>query len=167
MDPQQARESLNEVRAREHQAIDEIRRKSSPWWYITGVAAVFLAISVGNDLDELAGTGWAIDVFFDYLIPLVGIVLLWRLGVALHRSVGMRPHRSHYHGRVGAFTLALWGAFLVIYLGLGTVLRLYDVPLDSTIAGAAAILVLVVGSLVLSRTALARPRPASMQQWTE
>lgn len=167
MDAQQARESLNEVKAREHQAIDEARRKGSPWWYIAGVAAVFMAISVGNDLDELVGTGWAVDVFFDYLLPLVGLVFLWRLGVALHRSIGIRLHRSCYHGRAGAFVLGLMAAFLVIYVGLSSVLRLYGVPWNSTIAGAAAALVFVVGSLFMRRTALAQSQPASTQQRAE
>lgn len=157
MDERQAQEALNEVRTRERQ-VDEVARRGSPWWYVTGLAAVFLAISVSSDLDERLGTGWPGQVA-DYAIPLVGLAIIWWLFAALNRSMRIRIRR--YSGKTKAYQVCVLAAFLFVYIGLGTVLRLYEVTWDSTISGAVATLVFVGGFLAIRRAAPGGPAAGS------
>lgn len=155
MDPRQAQASLDEVRTREQQIADVVARDGSPWWYVGGIAAAFLAVAVSSDLDDLWG-GW-IGPVLDYAVPAVGIGGIGGLAMALHRSMGVRPRRCS--GRVLRGMVWLAVAFLVVYIGLGTALRLAEVSWDSTISGVAATLVFLGGSLALRRTALAESAP--------
>lgn len=150
MDPRQAQASLDEVRTREEQVAEVVARDGAPWWYLGGIAAAFLAVAVSSDLDDLWGAGWMGPVF-DYVVPVVGIAGIGGLAVALHRSMGVRPRR--YSGPFLRGTVWLAIAFLTVYIGCGTVLRLADVGWDSTISGVAATLVFLGGSLALRRTA--------------
>ena len=156
MDPRQAQASLDEVRTREQQIADVVARDGSPWWYVGGIAAAFLAVAVSSDLDDLWGAGW-IGPVLDYAVPAVGIAGIGGLAIALHRSMGIRPRR--YSGRVLRGMVWLAVAFLVVYTGLGTALRLAEVSWDSTISGVAATLMFLGGSLALRRTALAESAP--------
>ncbi|HYH29265.1 MAG TPA: hypothetical protein VD903_02675 [Pseudonocardia sp.] len=150
MDPRQAQASLDEVRTREQQIADVVARDGTPWWYLGGIAAAFLAVTVSSDLDDLWGAGW-IGLVLDYAVPVAGIAGIGGLAMALHRSLGVRPRR--YSGRVLRGMVWLGAAFLVVYIGLGTALRLAEVSWDSTISGVAAVLVFLGGSLALRRNA--------------
>jgi hypothetical protein len=150
VDPQQAQASLDEVRTREQQIADVVARDGTPWWYSGGIAAAFMAVAVSSDLDEFWGTGWVGPVL-DYGVPVVGIAGIGALAIALHRSMGVRPRRYSTQASLG---IALLGtAFLVVYIGLGTALRMADVSWDSTISGIVAVLVFLGGSLALRRAA--------------
>lgn len=153
MDPRQAQDSLDEVRTREQQIADVVARDGSPWWYLGGIAAAFLAIAVSSDMDDLWGAGW-IGPVLDYAVPALGIAGIGGLALALHRSMGVRPRR--YSGPFLRGTVWLAAAFLVVYIGLGTALRLADVSWDSTISGVVATLIFLGGSLALRRTAAPR-----------
>jgi hypothetical protein len=155
VDPRQAQASLDEVRTREQQIADVVARNGSPWWYVGGIAAAFMVVAVSSDLDDLWGVGW-VGFVLDYVVPAAGIVGIGVLAMALHRSMGVRPRR--YSGRVLRGMVWLAAAFLVVYIGLGTALRLADVSWASTISGAAATVVFLGGSLALRRTAPPRPR---------
>lgn len=156
MDPRQAQASLDEVRMREQQIADVVARDGSPWWYVAGIAAAFLAVAVSSDLDDLWGASW-IGPVLDYAVPAAGIAGIGGLATALHRSMGVRPRR--WSGPFLRGTVWLGVAFLVVYIGLGTALRLAEVSWDSTISGVAATLVFLGGSLALRRTAVARSAP--------
>jgi hypothetical protein len=153
MDPRQAQASLDEVRTREQQVADAVARDGSPWWYLGGIAAAFMAVAVSSDLDDLWGATWLGPVF-DYVVPLAGIVGIGVLAGTLHRSMGVRPRRYSTPFLRGAVALAV--AFLVVYIGLGTLLRLADVSWAGTISGMAATLVFLGGSAALRRTAAPR-----------
>jgi hypothetical protein len=160
VDPQEAQASLDEVRTRERQVADVVARDGAPWWYVGGIATAFLAVAVSSDLDDIWGADW-IGLVFDYAVPAVGIAGIVGLAMALHRSMGVRPRG--YSGRVLRAMVWLAIAFLVVYIGLGTALRLAEVSWDSTISGVAATMVFLGGSLALRRTAVAesasqRPR---------
>jgi peptidoglycan/LPS O-acetylase OafA/YrhL len=101
-----------------------------------------------GDLDDHWGTGW-VGLVLDYGVPVVGIVVIAGLAMALHRSMGVRPR--HWPRPFLRGTVWLGVAFLVIFIGLGTVLRLADVGWDSTISALAAALVFLGGSLALRR----------------
>jgi hypothetical protein len=156
MDPRQAQVSLDEVRTREQQVADVVARDGSPWWYLGGIAAAFLAVAVSSDVDDLWGGSW-IGPVLDYAVPAVGIAGIGGLAMALHRSMGVRPRRCSTPFLRGTMWLAV--AFLVVYIGLGTALRLADVSWDSTISGVAATLIFLGGSLALRRTAVAESAP--------
>jgi len=153
VDPRQAQDSLDEVRTREKQVADVVAEGGAPWWYMGGIAVAFLVAAVTRDLDDLWGASWMGPVL-DYVVPVVVTVGICGLAVALHRSLGMRPR--HYSRPFRRGTLWLAVAFLVVYIGLGTVLRLADVGWSSTISGFVASMVFLGGGLVLRRTA--RPR---------
>jgi hypothetical protein len=160
MDPRQAQDSLDEVRTREQQIADVVARDGSPWWYLGGIAAAFLAIAVSSDLDDLWGAGWVGPVL-DYGVPALGIAGICGLALALHRSMGVRPRRYSRTFLRGTAWLAV--AFLVVYIGLGTALRFADVMWASTISGVVATLVFIGGNVALRRSAVAesasrRPR---------
>jgi hypothetical protein len=147
------------VRTREQQIADVVARNGSPWWYVGGIAAAFMAVAVSGDLDDLWGAGW-VGFVLDYVVPAAGIAGIGVLAMALHRSMGVRPRR--YSGRALRGMVWLAVAFLVVYIGLGTALRLADVSWASTISGVVATLVFLGGSLALRRTAFAEsasPRP--------
>jgi hypothetical protein len=156
VDRREAQASLDEVRTREQQVADVVAREGAPWWYVGGIAVVFLAIAVSSDLDDTWGTGW-MGLVLDYAVPAVGIAGIGGLAMALHRSMGVRPRRYSRRFRRGVLWLAL--AFLVVHIGLGTVLRAADVSWDSTISGVVATLVFLGGSLALRRAAVAGPAP--------
>jgi hypothetical protein len=153
VDPRQAQDSLDEVRTREKQVADVVARDGAPWWYMGGIALAFLVAAVSNDLDDRWGASWMAPVF-DYVVPVVVTLGICGLALALHRSMGVRPRRYSRPFRRG--TLWLAAAFLVVYIGLGMVLRLADVGWSSTISGVAAALVFLGGGLVLRRTAGSR-----------
>jgi preprotein translocase subunit SecG len=156
MDPRHAQASLDEVRTRERQIADVVARDGSPWWYVGGIAAAFMAVAVSSDLDDRWGTGW-IGAIFDYGVPAVGIAGIGGLAMAMHRSMRVRPR--HYSAGVRRATMWLAVAFLVVFIGLGTALRAAEVSWASTISGAAATLVFIGGSLLLRRAALAEAAP--------
>ena len=148
VDAQQAQDSLDEVRTREQQVADVVARNGSPWWYLGGIAAAFLAVAVGSDLDDLWGSTWVGGVL-DYGVPAAGIAAIAGLAMALHRSMGVRPRR--YSGPFVRGTVWLAVVFLGVYIGLGTALRLAEVSWDGTISGVVAALVFLGGSLALRR----------------
>lgn len=156
MDPRQAQASLDEVATRERQVAEVVAREGAPWWYLGGIAAVFMAIAVSSDLDDIWGSGWT-GFVLDYVVPAVGIAGIGGLAMALHRSMGVRPRRYSRRFRRGVLWLAV--AFLVVYIGLGTALRAADVRWDSTISGVAASLVFLGGSLALRRTSVTEAAP--------
>jgi hypothetical protein len=152
VDPRQAQASLDEVRTREQQVADVVARNGTPWWYLGGIAAAFMAVAVSSDLDDIWGAGWAGPVL-DYGVPVAGLAVIGVLAVALHRAMGIRPRR--YPSRATRGMVWLMVAFLVVYIGLGTALRAADVSWDSTISGVAAVLVFLGGSAALRRTGAA------------
>jgi hypothetical protein len=152
MDPRQAQASLDEVRNREQQVAGVVARKGTPWWYLGSIAAAFLLVAVSSDLDDLWGAG-PLGLVLDYGVPAVGIAAILGLAMALHRWMGVRP-RS-WSGRFVRGMAWLAAAFLVVYIGLGTALRLADVSWDSTISGVAATLVFLGGIVALRRAAVA------------
>jgi hypothetical protein len=156
VDPRQAQDSLDEVRTREQQIAEVVARDGSPWWYLGGIAAAFLAIAVSSDLDDLWGAGW-IGPVLDYAVPALGIAGIGGLALALHRSMGVRPRRYPRQFLRGTVWVAV--AFLVVYIGLGTVLRSADVMWDSTISGVVATLIFLGGSVALRRSAVAKSAP--------
>jgi len=148
MDPRQAQASLDEVRTREQQVAAAADRNSAPVWYVVGIAAAFLAAAVSTDLDDLWGDGWAGPVL-DYGVPAVAVAVIVVLGMFLNRSIGVRPRRWSGPLYRGMVWLAV--AFVVVYIAVGTVLRLAGVSWDATISGVVAALVFVGGSIVLRR----------------
>ncbi|MHA6621249.1 hypothetical protein [Pseudonocardia sp. DLS-67] len=148
MDARQAQDSLDEVRAREQQVADVVARDGAPWWYVGGIAAAFLVVAASSDLDDLWGTGWAGPIL-DYGVPVAGVAVIAVLAMLLHRSIGVRPRRNSGPLHRGMVWLAV--AFVAVYIGLGTVLRLAGVSWDSTISGAVAAVVFVGGCLALRR----------------
>jgi hypothetical protein len=156
VDPRHAQASLDEVRTREQQIAEVVARDGSPWWYVGGIAAAFMAVAVSSDLDDLWGTGW-IGTIFDYGVPAVGLAGIGALAMALHRSMRVRPR--HHSAEVRRGTIWLATAFLVVFIGLGTALRAAGVSWDSTISGVAATLVFIGGSLILRRAAPAESTP--------
>ena len=156
MDPRQAQDSLDEVRTREKQIAEVVARDGSPWWYLGGIAAAFLAIAVSSDLDDLWGAGW-IGPVLDYAVPALGIAGIGGLALALHRSMGVRPRRYSRQFLRGTVWVAV--AFIVAYIGVGTALRFADVMWDSTISGVVATLIFLGGSVALRRSAAAESAP--------
>lgn len=150
VDARQAQDSLDEVRTRERQVADVVARDGAPGWYVGGIAAAFLAVAASSDLDDLWGTGWAGPVL-DYGVPAAGVAVIAVLAMVLHRRIGLRPRRNSGPVQRGMVWLAV--AFVAVYIGLGTVLRIAGVSWDSTISGAVAALVFVGGCLALRRTA--------------
>lgn len=146
MDRQLAQASLNEIEDRQRQVATTTDQQGSPWWYVTGFGAFFLLITVGVDLGDLWGPGWP-GMLADYAFPLVGIAAVWALDAALHRSMGVKARRPTRRAATRQLVLVL--LFLVVYIALGTALRLHDVEWDSTLSGVAATLVFVGCSLAL------------------
>lgn len=156
MDAREAKASLDEVRAREQQMAREAARQESPWWYVGGIAAVFLTIAVSSDLDDRWTAGWS-DALFGVVVPVAGFLVIAGLALALRRSLAIRPRRYSRRAKRGGLWLA--AAFLIVYIGLGTGLRLADVSWDSSISGAVATLVFLAGSALVRRAVLAETAP--------
>lgn len=152
MDSRRAQAALDEVQTRRRQVTETALRESSPWWCVGGLSAVFLVIAVSDDLDGRF-TGWVHDVV-NYGVPVVGLLIICGLMLALYRSTRVRVRR--YPRRVLGVTLGLAVALLGVYIGLGTLLRAYDVAWDHTISGAAAVLVYLAGYAVYARSVAAR-----------
>jgi hypothetical protein len=156
VDAREAQASLDEVRAREHQVTRSAARQESPWWYVGGIAAVFLAVAVSTDLDDHWTGGWS-EVVFSIVVPVAGLLVIAGLALALRRSLAVRSRRYSKGAKRGMLWLAV--AFITVYIGLGTALRLADVGWDGSIAGVVATLVFLGGSALVRRSVLAESAP--------
>lgn len=147
MDSEQARDSLDEVDARERQVLEREGAAGLPWWYIAGMAVVLFAGGASGDLDS----GWQ-----STYVPLIGgVLVISALAFAVRRSAGVRPHPSRHRRARTRVLVGTVVAVLVTNIAVGTVLRLYDVELDATIAAAPATVLFVAGTYWLRKVLLA------------
>jgi hypothetical protein len=145
MEVDEASKALDEMRRRTEQTLRRGSPRHVPTWYRIGTAAGLLLIWSSGDVDV-----WAVS--FGMLAAGAGAILV--LTRALERVTGVRL-------RAGALRLApialLAGAMVVTAIVVGSVMRLYDIPFDSTIGGLAASLVWMAG-LGWTQSAAAKPR---------
>jgi hypothetical protein len=124
MDHEDARAAMADIQARQAQAMQEAARWRWPWWYVTGTAALMLAVSAALDFDH--------DAALFTVVYCCGVALLQ---VPLRRSVRMRLHRSRYTLRagwpLGALLVAVAGVYVLARLALGAA----GAPVPSTVAG--------------------------------
>ncbi|MDI6103855.1 hypothetical protein QLQ12_35095 [Actinoplanes sp. NEAU-A12] len=131
MDATEAAQALTEINKRQQQTLRQGSPHRVPAWFNFGSAAGLVLISASHDVAGWMGTAMA----------LTAVVVMISLAFALERLTGVRLRL-----RAQRWTpMVLFGtAVLTTLIGVGTLLRLYDVPADGTIAGLAAALVWVV-----------------------
>lgn len=132
VDSQEASQALAEMRRRKEQTLRQGSPRRVPAWYTYGTAASFVPVWGGTDLE-----GWPRVVLI-----VIGVAMTVGLTVLHERITGVRL-------RMGSLRLTpivvLAAVMLVTAIVVGSVLRLYDVPGNGTIAGLAAALVWVMG----------------------
>ena len=116
----------------------------SPAWFTYGSAAGLALASASNDATGWTATGMALTA--------AGVMIT--LAAALERSTGVRLRmRAQRWTPVALFAVAVVTAII----GVGTLMRLYDVPADGTIAGLAGALVWI-AVMGPAQAAASRPR---------
>lgn len=130
MDATEAAQALTEINERQQQTLRRGSPRRVPAWFTFGSAAALALMSASHDV-----TGWSGNA-----MTLTAVVAMISLAFALERFTGVRLRL-----RAQRWTpMVLFGmAVLTTLIGVGTLLRLYDVPADGTIAGLAAALVWV------------------------
>ncbi len=128
MDATEAAQALTEINQRQQQTLRHGAPGRVPAWFTYGSAAGVVLASASNDV-----AGWTSTA-----MALTAAVALLSLAAALERSTGVRLRlRAMRWTPVALF----FAAVLTTLIGVGTLLRLYDVPADGTIAGLATALV--------------------------
>jgi hypothetical protein len=145
MEVDEASKALDEMRRRSEQTLRAGSPRRVPAWYRVGTAVSLLLVWASADADL-----WVVSTG----MTAAGLGLLFFLTWRLERVTGVRL-------RAGALRLTpiavLAGAMVVTAIVVGSVMRLYDVPLDSTIGGLAASAVWMAG-LGRTQSAAAKPR---------
>ncbi|MGI5163913.1 hypothetical protein ACQEU3_06110 [Spirillospora sp. CA-253888] len=131
MDIRQAQRALDEIRAREEQALDAAHPRL-PWWVVAGRAGFFLLLGVGLDVSD-RGHG----VLYAALFGAAGLLyaLVHR---RLERRAGVRVRPSFRTGRQIALGLAEAGAIMTVFILASVVSYLVDLPVHGVVAGIAA-----------------------------
>ncbi|AEV86948.1 hypothetical protein ACWT_5929 [Actinoplanes sp. SE50] len=128
MDATEAAKALAEIDQRGRQTLRQGSPRRVPAWFAYGSAAALALACAGNDM-----TGWVRTAML-----LTGAATLIILAAAMDRVTGVRL-------RMRAVRRAPWALFaaavLATVIGVGTVLRLLDVPADGTLSGLAGALV--------------------------
>jgi hypothetical protein len=126
----EAAQALTEINERQQQTLRQGSPRRVPAWFNLGSAATLVLMSASHDVSGWTGTA----------MTLTALVVLISLGFALERFTGVRLRL-----RAQRWTpMVLFGmAVFTTLIGVGTLLRLYDVPADGTIAGLAAAMVWV------------------------
>ncbi len=128
MDATEASKALAEIHQRHQQTLRQGSPRRIPAWFTYGSAAGLALASASHDF-----TGWAATS-----MALIGAAALISLTVALERSTGVRLRmRALRWAPLALFAVAV----LTAIIGVGSLLRLFDVPADDTIAGLAGALV--------------------------
>ncbi|HWS36546.1 MAG TPA: hypothetical protein VN408_27900 [Actinoplanes sp.] len=145
MDVDEASKALAEMQRRSEQTLRQGSPSRFPGWYTWGSAAGLALIFASGDF-----SGWA-------AIGLItaGVALTGGLSVLLERITGVRLRMRAL--RVWPIALVI-AAILVTAIVVGSVMRLYDVPWDSSIGGLAGGLV---GALGMGRAQTAAARPGN------
>jgi hypothetical protein len=145
MEVDEASKALDEIRRRSEQTLRTGSPRRVPVWYRVGTAASLLLVWASADADV-----WAVSTG----MMAAGLALLFLLTWRLERVTGVRL-------RAGALRLlpiaVLTAAMVVTAIVVGSVMRLYDVPFDSTIGGLAASVVWMTG-FGWAQSAAAKPR---------
>ena len=130
MDATEAARALTEITERRQQTLRQGSPRRVPAWFNFGSAGALVLTSASHDVAGWVGT----------TMTLTALVVIIALAFALERVTGVRLRL-----RAQRWTpMVLFGmAVLTTLIGVGTLLRLYDVPADGTIAGLAAALVWV------------------------
>lgn len=148
MEVDEASKALDEIRRRSEQTLHRGSPSRVPVWYRVGTAASLVLVWASADVDLwVASTG----------MMAAGLGLLFLLSRRLERVTGVRLRARAL--RLMPFAV-LAGAMVVTAIVVGSVMRLYDVPLDSTIGGFAASAVWTAG-LGWTQSAAAKPRDPS------
>ncbi|MEU8663356.1 hypothetical protein [Actinoplanes philippinensis] len=130
MDATEAAQALTEIHERQQQTLRRGSPRRVPAWFNLGSAAVLVLLSASHDAD-----GWK-----SLVMTLAALVAALGLGFALERFTGVRLRLRAQRW----MPMVLFGvAVLSTLIGVGTLLRLSDVPADGTLAGIAAAVVWV------------------------
>ncbi|HST80890.1 MAG TPA: hypothetical protein VLL08_04000 [Kineosporiaceae bacterium] len=128
MDATEAASALAEIQQRHQQTLRQGSPRRLPAWFTYGSAGGLALASASND-----ATGWTATGMI-----LTAAVAMIALAAAVERSTGVRLRmRAQRWTPVALFAVAVITAMIVV----GTLMRLYDVPADGTIAGLAGALV--------------------------
>ncbi|WP_249998066.1 hypothetical protein [Actinoplanes sp. M2I2] len=146
MDVDEASRSLAEIDKRQQETLERGGPRRLPAWFTYGGAAALTLGWAGTDLTRPAST----------ILTAVSAVALIALAWALERSTGVRLRRRSLRYRP---LLAFVAAVVVTGIGVGTVLRLFDVPVAGTIGGLAAGAVWI-GAMGIAQTAATTRRPS-------
>ncbi|GIE34742.1 hypothetical protein Ait01nite_077870 [Actinoplanes italicus] len=132
MEVDEASKALDEMRRRTEQTLRRGSPRRVPIWYRLGSAASLTLVWASADTHGWAASGMVV----------AGVAATLLLTRRLELATGVRL-------RMGALRFLpialLIGAMLVAAIFVGSVMRLYDVPLDGTIGGLAAALVWIIG----------------------
>lgn len=143
MDATEASNALTEMQQRTQQTL----RQGSPrlpGWYVASTAAALVIMVASSDL-----SGW-----YDTAMSLAGALALIVLAAVLERVTGVRLRmRSLRWAPLVLFAVAL----LATLIGVGTLMRLYDVAADDTIAGVATALVWAAAVNKVQAAAIRKP----------
>ena len=120
-----AHAGLENIKARQAQAVREAASWRWPWWYLAGTAVLMLAVSVALDFDH--------DAALFTVVYCCGVALLQ---VPLAASMRVRLHRSRRTLRVNWPLGALVIMVAAVYVAARLALDAAGAPLPSTIAGA-------------------------------
>ncbi|GAA1638595.1 hypothetical protein [Actinoplanes couchii] len=147
MEVDEAAKALAEMQRRTEQTLRQGSPRRIPAWHTWGSAAGLTLVFASGDF-----SGWAAIALI-----VAGVAVTVGLTILLDRVTGVRLRMRAL--RAWPMVLVI-GAILVAAIVVGSVMRLYDVPFDSTIGGLAGALVGVVG-LGRAQAAAARPRAES------
>ncbi|GIF09075.1 hypothetical protein [Actinoplanes siamensis] len=128
MDATEAAQALTQINERQQQTLRQGTPRQLPAWFNFGSAAALVLTSASHDVAGWMGTG----------MSLTALVALISLAFALERFTGVRLRLSAQRWTP---TVLFGIVVLTTLIGVGTLLRLYDVPADGTLAGIAAALV--------------------------
>jgi hypothetical protein len=132
MDVDEASQALDEMRRREQQTLERGSPRRAPAWFTYGTGAALTLIWASGDVEGLAATG----------LLAAGVLGATGLAIALERTTGVR---LRMRGQRWTPMVLLVAAMLAVAIVVGTVLRLFDVPLASTLGGLASAAVVILG----------------------
>jgi hypothetical protein len=144
VDATEASNALAEIQQRSEQTLRQGSPRKLPAWYVYGTAAALAAMLATDDLTGWTATGTKLAA----LLTLIGLT------TALERVTGVRLRMRSLRWMPLALFIA---AVLATFIGAGTLLRLYDVPADATIAGIAAAVVWAVTISRVNAAAIRNP----------
>lgn len=130
MDAVEASAALAEMRRRTQQTVDQGGPSRLPAWFTYGTAGSLVLVTASSDVGGRIGVGMTV----------AGAIAIVALVRALERTTGVRLRmRALRWTPVLIFTAAVVATIIVV----GTLLRLFDVPIAGTLAGLAAAVVWV------------------------